>query len=73
MATRSVRVWFDPEADFLEVTFDLTRPGYVRETAHDRVMEKVAEDGTILGFSILGISSLRGDPPVEVELETSRS
>jgi hypothetical protein len=33
-----VEVWFDPEADFLEVIFS-DAPGYMRETENDAVME----------------------------------
>ena len=32
MEQKTVRVWFDPEGDFLEVMFSDT-PGYFRETA----------------------------------------
>ncbi len=32
-----VTVWFDAEADYLEVQFKHA-PGYMKETAHDAVM-----------------------------------
>jgi len=35
-----VKIWYDREGDYLEVTFD-PRPGFFRETASDEVMEKV--------------------------------
>ena len=35
-----IRVWFDAEADYLEVRF-ADSPGYMKETRHDAVMEKV--------------------------------
>ena len=35
-----VKVWFDPEGDFLEVRFS-DAPGFMRETAHDALMERV--------------------------------
>lgn len=35
-----VKVWFDAEADFLEVRFS-EAPGYERTTDHDAVMERV--------------------------------
>ena len=44
-----VKVWFDPEGDFLEVQFR-DAPGYMRETANDAVMERVDEQGKDLGF-----------------------
>ncbi len=61
MAKQTVRVWYDPEADFLEVTFE-QKEGYFRQTADDRVMEKVDTEGNVLGFSILGVSSLKAAP-----------
>ena len=48
-----VKVWFDPEGDFLEVQFR-EAPGYMRETSHDAVMERVDEQGNVLGFTIRG-------------------
>ena len=66
MAERKVRIWYDPEGDYLEVMFD-QRPGYFRETSSDQVMEKVDEAGNILGFSVLKVSALR-KTPLEVAL-----
>jgi hypothetical protein len=66
MADKRVKIWFDSEGDFLEVIFD-QRPGYFRETASDQVMEKVDEDGTVLGFSVLKVSALK-EKPLEVTL-----
>lgn len=66
MANRHVRIWFDREGDFLEVTFD-QREGFFRETSSDRVMEKVDADGNLLGFSVTNVSSLSG-APLEVAL-----
>lgn len=67
MADRKVKLWFDAEGDYLEVIFD-QKPGYFRETASDQVMEKVDEDGNVLGFSVLRVSSLK-DAPLEVSLD----
>jgi uncharacterized protein YuzE len=66
MAERRVRIWYDPEGDFLEVIFD-EKPGYFRETPSDQVMEKVDDEGNILGFSVLRVSALR-EKPLEVSL-----
>ena len=68
MARKSVRIWFDPEGDFLEVIFDLSKPGYYRGTADDRVMEKVDDHGNLIGFSIIGVSSIKVPTPLEVVL-----
>ena len=53
-----IKVWYDPEADFLEVTFK-QKEGYFRETKSDQVMERVDLDGKTIGFSILNVSSLK--------------
>ncbi len=66
MAERIVKTWFDPEADFLEVVFD-QKPGYFRPTENDQVMERVDEDGNVIGFSVLRVSSLK-KAPLEVTL-----
>jgi uncharacterized protein YuzE len=63
---RKLKIWYDPEGDYLEVIFD-QKPGYFRETASDQVMEKVDEAGNILGFSVLKVSSLK-KAPLEVAL-----
>jgi uncharacterized protein YuzE len=55
-----VRVWYDPEGDFLEVMFE--KKGYFRETESDQIMEKVDMEGKIIGFSILKVSSIKGHP-----------
>ena len=66
MGEKRVKIWYDREADYLEVIFD-QREGYFRETANDRVMEKVDGKGHVLGFSILKVSALT-KTPLEVAL-----
>lgn len=66
-----VKVWFDKEGDFLEVTF-ADRAGHMRETAHDAVMERVDERGKLIGFSILQVSRLAMGKPLEAELRPVR-
>ena len=61
MARPQLRIWFDPKADFLEVLFE-QREGFFRATANDHVMEKVDQDGKVLGFSILRVSALQPEP-----------
>jgi hypothetical protein len=48
MAQRKLKIWFDKEGDFLEVMFEQS-PGYFRETSNPHVMEKVDEQGKVLG------------------------
>ena len=62
-----IRVWFDTEADYLEVRFAVS-PGYMKETRHDAVMEKVDAQGKIIGFSILGVTRFTKDKPLDAEL-----
>jgi len=61
VAKQYVKIWYDVEGDYLEVIFD-PRPGHFRETARDQVMAKVDEDGDLLGFSVLRVSSLTRNP-----------
>lgn len=61
MAERRLKLWYDPEGDYLEVIFD-QKPGYFRETANDHVMEKVDDAGNVLGFSVLRVSALKAKP-----------
>ena len=61
MAERRVKIWFDGEADYLEVLFE-QREGFFRETANDQVMEKVDTQGNIIGFSVLKVSALTKSP-----------
>ena len=63
-----VRLWYDKEADYLEVLFD-TREGYFQETDNDAVMEKVDRDGNIVGFSVLNVSGLSQAKPLSVHLK----
>jgi len=61
MAPKSVKLWYDPEGDYLEVIFD-QKEGYFRETENDQVMKRVDLEGNILGFSILNLRSLTSGP-----------
>lgn len=63
---RKVRIWYDQEGDYLEVIFDL-KPGFFRETQNDQVMQKVDDEGNVLGFSVLRVSAMK-EKPLEVAL-----
>ena len=56
-----MKVWYDREADYLEVVFD-SREGYFRETDNDHVMEKVDSEGRVIGFSVMRVSALSDNP-----------
>jgi len=66
MAEKRVKIWYDKEGDYLEVMFE-QRAGHFRETDNPHVMEKVDENGNVLGFSVMRVSALR-DKPLEVAL-----
>ena len=67
MERRQVKVWYDREADYLEVIFE-AREGYFRETDNEQVMEKIDADGNVLGFSVTRLSTL-SDVPLSLILE----
>ena len=62
-----IKIWYDREGDYLEVIFE-RKAGYFRETGNDAVMEKVDEEGNIIGFSILKVSALKEREPISVGL-----
>lgn len=64
-----IKVWFDAEADFLEVRFS-DAAGYEKQTANDAVMERVDKDGHVIGFSILGVSRFKKSHPLIADLST---
>jgi len=64
---RQVKIWYDAEGDFLEVLFS-NKPGYMRETANDAVMERVDKDGNLLGFSVMAVSRLTKEKPLVADL-----
>ena len=65
---QNIKVWYDRDGDFLEVLFS-KEAGYMRETDNDAVMERVNEQGQILGFSILNVSRIEKHKPLEAQLE----
>lgn len=65
---RAVSVWYDEAGDYLEVLF-AHKKGYFRETDNDAVMEKVDESGRVIGFSILKVRELKGEPLLAVTLK----
>jgi hypothetical protein len=67
---QNVKVWFDKEGDFLEVRFS-DQAGYLRETAQEAVMERVNEQGHVLGFTIMAVSKLDKEHPLVAQLAAS--
>ncbi len=64
---KEIKIGYDSEGDYLEVILE-RKAGYFRETENDAVMEKVDEEGNIIGFSILKVSALKGREPISVRL-----
>jgi uncharacterized protein YuzE len=62
-----IKIWYDSEGDYLEVIFE-RKAGYFRETENDAVMEKVDEEGNVIGFSILNVSALKEREQISVSL-----
>jgi uncharacterized protein YuzE len=62
-----IKVWFDAEADLLEVRFS-DAAGYEKETQHDAVMERVDKDGRVIGFTVLGVSRFKKSKPLVADL-----
>ena len=68
----AIRVWYDADGDYLEVLFD-RKKGYFRETENDAVMEKVDSEGKSIGFSVLRVSTLKGQHPLSITLKPQPS
>ncbi len=66
---KEIKIWFDKEGDYFEVIFE-RKTGYFRETENDAIMEKVDEEGNIIGFSILKVSALKERKPLSVTLKS---
>jgi uncharacterized protein DUF2283 len=68
--TDKVKVWFDAKADYLEVRFS-DAAGCMKETKNDALMERVDAQGHIIGFSVMGVSRLKKDKPLEADLASA--
>jgi hypothetical protein len=65
-----LKIWYDPEGDFLEVTF-AHKPGVFQSTPVSNMMVKLDYEGHIIGFSVLNISEV-ADAPMEIEIPFSK-
>jgi len=66
---KKIKVWYDKEADYLEVIFE-KKAGIFRETTNDAFMEKIDSAGNVIGFSILKVSSISLRKPLSVTLRS---
>ena len=57
MEPRRVKIWYDPEGDFLEVIW-ADRSGDFIDTIDGNADVKVDDDGNLLGFQINAVSKM---------------
>jgi uncharacterized protein YuzE len=65
-----LKIWYDPEGDFLEVTF-ARKPGVFQSTPVRNMMVKLDAEGHLIGFSVLNISEV-ADTPMEIEIPLNK-
>ena len=68
MEPRSVRIWYDPEGDFLEVMWTI-RPGEFVDTVDGNAYVKIDDDGNLLGFQIISPSKNSGPMCVTFDID----
>jgi uncharacterized protein YuzE len=61
-----LKIWYDPEGDFLEVNF-ARKPGQFQATPVRNMLVKIDDEGHIVGFSVLNISEV-AEAPMEIEI-----
>lgn len=71
MEKEPVRVWFDKEADLLEVQLGKPRKGFFKDAGDDAFL-RVDTKGNVIGFAILNVSK-REKKTEEVELPIKAS
>ena len=65
-----VYIWYDAEGDYLEVNFGEPQDSDTAETTNRDVHVMLDDDDNLIGFSIIGVSTLQENAakPFEVEL-----
>ena len=71
MGESGIKLWYDSEADFLEVIFKKGK-GVAYDTEDERVEVRLDADGGILSFHVLGLKSV-SDSPLNVEIKPKKS
>ena len=66
-----VYIWYDAEGDYLEVNFGEPQDNDTAETANRDVHVMLDKNDNLIGFSIIGVSTLQENAtkPFEVELK----
>ena len=67
MTSRKVSVWYDAEGDMLEVLCAF-REGYFIPTTDERILNRLDDNGEVIGFLIHEMSTLKQPAPVEFKL-----
>ena len=67
MGKDSIKLWYDSEADFLEVVLEKGK-GVAYDTEDERVEVRIDEDGRVLSFHVLGLKST-SDSPLNIEVK----
>lgn len=61
MAEGAIKLWYDSEADFLEIVLEKGN-GIAYDTDDERVEVRLDEEGNVLSFHVLGLMSVSGTP-----------
>ena len=61
MGESGIRLWYDFDADFLEVVFEKGK-GVAYDTDDERVEVRLDADGKVLSFHVLGLKSVSASP-----------
>ncbi|WP_099239312.1 DUF2283 domain-containing protein [Synechococcus sp. BDU 130192] len=68
--SQTIKIHFDPEADFLEVIFS-DKAGYMTETDNKNIMERVDQEGNVIGFSVMNVCQLSQQQPLIAQKEAA--
>ena len=68
MEPRGVKIWYDPEGDFLEVMWAI-KPGEFVDTIDGNAYVKVDEEGNLLGFQIISPTKMSGPLCVTFDID----
>lgn len=66
MGESGIKLWYDSDADFLEVVFEKGK-GVAYDTDDERVEVRLDAQGRVLSFHVIGLKSLAG-PPISIQL-----
>ncbi|MBU0519844.1 DUF2283 domain-containing protein [bacterium] len=56
-----LKIWYDPEGDFLEISVSDIK-GEFRSSSNRNVLIKTDRRGSIVGFAVLNVSKVENEP-----------